>query len=126
MFVINPNAKKIEEAYKYKYIISIPLYWNQLIWLNYNNNYYVIKFITKDKEFEHLQDIWIDESNILVNVYVVKIDWDKNWDWIIDWNDIKELWIFESSPEWIIRLNEKWKEYLLNKQEVLNFFFSLY
>jgi len=84
MFTVDPNQTKIEEAIKYKHILSIPQYWSNIIKVNrwektpswQDINYYV-KPINLDTELLDVQTRF--PNNIYWNIIITKdnSDFDK-------------------------------------------------
>lgn len=123
MFTVDPTASNIEDSIKYKYITSIPMYWQQLVKIQNWNDAYIIKFINSKEELENLKSKWL-WNYIYQNIWAFKLT-DVNWDWEIDSKDIKKLneeWIFDVKENKTIELSSKassilWKN-LLKTNEI--------
>ena len=124
MFTVDTSKTKIEDAIKYKYIVSIPLYWNQIIWINNWNDYYAIKYMQSSNEIRNFDNSF-GSNYRFNNIWVLKVS-DMNNDWKTDLSDIKTYIKKDSNWNFILNPDKKqeliWtnNQKLLNKSEIIN------
>lgn len=116
ILIVNDNKNRIEDMFKYKYIFSLPLYWSNFIKIeNWNNGTYIFRYIKNKNEIKAFKnEIW--ENYIYDNIFVLKYSaintkYPTYSEFLLKGWILKDEW-------WYILPTEKWKKYLLTKEEI--------
>ena len=120
LFVVNKNTKKIEDLYKYKYIIDLPFYGSKYIYVTLWWKWYLIRYIKNDIELNNFKKKFWD-NYIFWNIIVLKNYNNDITDWAWFKYNLVKNWVFKLNKiSNQIEMTEKAKNYLLTKNEIKN------